>query len=62
MGCIRTTPIKNMAKELIKKYPDKFSNEFGKNKQALIELNLLNKNLRNKVAGYIVKLLRRVKE
>ena len=55
MGRIRTKFIKNLAKELTIKYPDKFSNDFESNKKNLDELKLLeDKPIRNKVAGYIV--------
>jgi small subunit ribosomal protein S17e len=55
MGRIRTRWIKNVANELIKKYPDKFNTDFENNKKILAELNLIeDKIIRNKVCGYIV--------
>ena len=48
-----------MAKQLIEHYPNKFSKDFSKNKKFLEELNIVeDKPVRNKIAGYIVKLKR----
>ncbi|MBU5575092.1 MAG: 30S ribosomal protein S17e [Candidatus Aenigmatarchaeota archaeon] len=57
MGRIKTTWIKNISKELIKKYPDKFTDNFEQNSKFLSELNLFtSKKIKNKVCGYIKKL------
>lgn len=46
-----------MAKQLINKYGNKFSEDFEKNKKILEELNIIeDKSVRNKIAGYIVTL------
>ena len=58
MGRIRTKDIKVAAKELIKRYPEKFTKNFEENKKALNELKIIDeKKMRNKIAGYIVRLL-----
>ena len=58
MGRIRTKLIKKMATELVIRYPDKFSIDFVQNKKFLDTLNLLeDKPMRNKVAGYIVRVV-----
>ena len=54
LGNVRTEQIKRTAKELIQRYPDKFSNDFKKNKQivnALIQGGTT--KIRNQIAGYI---------
>jgi small subunit ribosomal protein S17e len=57
MGRIKTTWIKNVGKELVEKFPDKFSEDFDVNKKFLESLKVIeDKSVRNKVAGYIVRL------
>lgn len=59
LGNIRTTHIKNTAIELVKLFPDRFvPRNFEHNKasvQDLVEMN--NKSLRNKIAGYVTRYL-----
>ena len=58
MGRIRTKLIKRLAEELVNRYPKNFSTDFSKNKLFLDKLNLLEyKSMKNKVAGYIVKVV-----
>jgi small subunit ribosomal protein S17e len=59
MGNIRPTYIKRIAKELLNMYPDKFvANDFQHNKKKVGELADFDSNiLRNRVAGYITRLL-----
>ena len=59
MGNIRPTYIKRIAKELLNMYPDKFvANDFQHNKKKVAELADFDSNiLRNRVAGYITRLL-----
>ncbi|MFH1229067.1 MAG: 30S ribosomal protein S17e [Candidatus Aenigmatarchaeota archaeon] len=60
MGRIRGKNIKNLAKKLVEQYPEKFNNEFENNKKSLNELALLrDKPVRNKVAGYIINVVRK---
>jgi small subunit ribosomal protein S17e len=59
MGRIRPTYIKRTARELLQRYPDKFSINYEQNRRALEELTLIQSRLlRNKVAGYIATLLK----
>ncbi|ADP77477.1 SSU ribosomal protein S17E [Methanothermus fervidus DSM 2088] len=59
MGNIRTALIKRVAKELIETFPDKFSDNFDENKAVLEEISTVEtKHLRNKIAGYITKLMK----
>ena len=63
MGRVRSTYIKRAARELLKRYPDKFSTDFKQNCLALDELaNLKSKPLRNRIAGYLSNLLKQQKE
>jgi len=59
MGNIRSTYIKRIAKELLNMYPDKFfASDFQHNKKKVGELADFDSNiLRNRVAGYITRLL-----
>jgi small subunit ribosomal protein S17e len=59
MGKVRTKPIKKIAKELVKAYPEKFTTDFETNKKVLQEIvNSKTKKLRNRIAGYITRLKR----
>lgn len=60
MGRVKTTMIKNIGKRILKKYPDKFNTDFENNKMVLKELGIIDsKKIRNKVAGYIVRIKKR---
>jgi len=59
MGKRRTGSVSRIAARLIKDYPDRFTNNHDENKKVLNELIYFpSKVLRNKVAGYIVRLKR----
>ena len=54
MGKVKTEQIKHVAKELIAKFPDKFSTNFDDNKHMVSELTEgATTRVRNQVAGYI---------
>lgn len=56
MGNIRPTYIKRVAIELIKKYPEQFTEDFEHNKKKVNELtNVPTISMRNKIAGYITR-------
>jgi len=62
VGQVKNLFIKNLARELVEKYPDKFSEDFQKNKEELEKLiKLESKKIRNLLAGYIVHILRKRK-
>ncbi|NPA86361.1 MAG: 30S ribosomal protein S17e [bacterium] len=62
MGRVRPKFIKKTARELLEKYPQAFTKDFEHNKRMVALLtNITSKRVRNRVAGYIVHLLR-VKE
>jgi len=59
MGKRRTGSVSRISARLIKDYPDRFTNNHDENKKVLNELIYFpSKVLRNKVAGYIVRLKR----
>jgi small subunit ribosomal protein S17e len=54
LGSVRTEQIKRTAKELVKRFPDKFSNDFEANKHAVSTLTKgATTKIRNQIAGYI---------
>jgi len=62
MGRIRTKFVKGLAEKLVIKSPDKFSMDFKSNVQALKDINILDeKFMRNRVAGYIVRVISKKK-
>lgn len=61
MGRIRTKDIKDLARDLYEAYPDSFSHDFEQNKKAMADLKITegrSTRFRNRVAGYIVRLVR----
>ncbi|MFB6491174.1 MAG: 30S ribosomal protein S17e [Thermoproteus sp. AZ2] len=59
MGKVKPRYIKSIAQKLLEMYPDKFSDRFEDNKKAVAELaDLRSKSVRNKVAGYITRLVK----
>jgi small subunit ribosomal protein S17e len=57
LGKVRTEQVKRIARELLDRYPSKFSTDFEKNKQFVTELtNISSTKLRNRVAGYAARL------
>lgn len=59
MGNIRTSFVKRIAKELIENYEGKFTTDFDENKKLVEEYSTVStKHLRNKIAGYITRLVR----
>ena len=63
MGRIRTKMVKNLSKKLVENNLDKFTTDFEKNKAVLNEMHLFeDKPVRNKVAGYIVDVVRKGKQ
>jgi len=57
LGKVRTEQVKRIARELLDRYPNKFSTDFENNKQFVTELtNISSIKLRNRVAGYVARL------
>ena len=56
MGKVKTEHIKNLAKELLNRFPERFSGIFDENKKMVDELTEgTTTRVRNKVAGYITR-------
>lgn len=56
MGKVKTEHIKRLAKELLSRFPDKFSSNFDDNKHAVDALTEgATTKVRNQVAGYITR-------
>jgi len=57
LGKVRIDTVKRVSRELLRKYPDRFSGEFESDKQAVNELVITqSKRLRNRIAGYVTRL------
>ena len=57
MGKVRTEQVKRIARELLDKYPNKFTADFENNKQLVTDYtNISSTKLRNRVAGYTARL------
>lgn len=56
MGNIRPTYIKRVAIELVKTYPEKFTDDFQHNKKMVAELtDVVSIMMRNRIAGYVTR-------
>ena len=52
--------IKRLGEDLLRQFPDKFCEDFDKNKEVLKDLlEIKSKKLRNVLAGYITKVMKR---
>ena len=57
MGKVRTETVKRISRELLRRYPDRFTGQFESDKQAVNELVVTeSKRLRNRIAGYVTRL------
>jgi small subunit ribosomal protein S17e len=55
---VRTELVKRIARELVERFPDKFTTDFETNKKLVESLtNISSTKLRNRVAGYITLLV-----
>jgi len=62
MGRVRTREIKNLALRILEENKDKFTDKFEENKKILNQLySFYSKKLRNRICGYITKLIRKTK-
>jgi small subunit ribosomal protein S17e len=58
MGKVRVGKIKIVARKLVETYPNVFTTDFKTNKELVCKYsNIRSKHLRNRVAGYITRLL-----
>jgi len=58
LGKVRPERVKKIAKELLKRYTDKFTTDFESNKKLLESFSKIpSVRLRNRIAGYITRLV-----
>jgi len=63
MGRIKIVAIKSLGNDLIESHGKKFSEDFDSNKKAIQEVrNIQSKKIRNIVAGYITREMRKIKQ
>ena len=62
MGRVKGTLIKRVSKELIEKYPDKFTSDFEKNKKVVDQILTTYKRFRNSITGYVTRLIKMAEE
>ncbi len=58
MGNVRPERVKRAARELLRRYPDKFTTDFEENKKILDSIAVISSpKLKNRIAGYITRLV-----
>jgi small subunit ribosomal protein S17e len=58
LGKVRTEYVKRIARELVERFPDKFTTDFENNKKLVDDFtNISSTKLRNRVAGYTTRLV-----
>ena len=58
MGKVRTESVKRIARDLVERFPDKFTTDFENNKKLVVALtNIPSTKMRNRVAGYATRLV-----
>jgi len=58
LGKVRSDAVKKISREMIKRYPDRFTIDFEENKKSLEPLLVIPSiRLRNRIAGYITRLV-----
>ncbi|MDH4221814.1 MAG: 30S ribosomal protein S17e [Candidatus Bathyarchaeota archaeon] len=58
MGKVRTEHVKKIARELVERFPDKFTTDFENNKKIVDTLTRTSSTkLRNRIAGYTTRLI-----
>ena len=62
MGRIKGTLVKRVTKALLVKYRNDFGTEFEANKQAIVKLLPMQKKIRNSVAGYVSRKVKKEQE
>jgi len=58
LGKVRPDRVKKIARELVERFPEKFTANFESNKKLVESLtNISSTKLRNRIAGYVTRLL-----
>ena len=61
LGKIRPTYVKRIAEELVKKFPDKFTDDFDHNKKVVDEVaDVTTVRVRNRIAGYVTRYRKKI--
>lgn len=61
MGRVKTAMVKKSARKIMEEYGDHFTDDFEENKKVLNKIVDVNKKIRNKIAGEIVRLKKKNK-
>jgi small subunit ribosomal protein S17e len=57
LGKVRTETVKRVSRELLRRFPDRFTGDFEADKAAVNQLvSTQSKRLRNRIAGYVTRL------
>ena len=57
MGKVRTDTVKRTSREVLRRFPERFSGDWESDKQAVNDLvSTQSKRLRNRIAGYVTRL------
>lgn len=57
VGKVRTDTIKRVSRELVRRFPDRFTGDFESDKEGVNQLvTTQSKRLRNRIAGYVTRL------
>ena len=57
MGKVRTDTVKRTSREVLRRFPERFTGDFESDKQAVNDLvSTQSKRLRNRIAGYVTRL------
>jgi small subunit ribosomal protein S17e len=58
LGKVRPEQVKKIAKELITRFPDRFTTNFEENKKAVEQVaRVYSSRMRNRIAGYVTRLV-----
>jgi small subunit ribosomal protein S17e len=58
LGKVRPERVKRIAKELVQRFPDKFTTDFENNKKLVEDfVEISSVRLRNRIAGYVTRLV-----
>jgi len=58
LGNVRSDKVKRAAREILRRYPDKFTSDFGENKKVIASVaSIPSAKLKNNVVGYITRLV-----
>jgi small subunit ribosomal protein S17e len=57
LGKVRTDTVKRTSREVLRRFPERFTGDFESDKQAVNDLvSTQSKRLRNRIAGYVTRL------